>query len=121
MAIIQDGTKIKGGKGAVGPQAVTANRLVDGIVVFLAEDGRWSEHARDSAVAIDKAAADGLMAAAERAVEQRIVVGPYLMEVVDGPTGPQPLKLRERIRAEGPSIRIDLGKQAEKRTTDVSL
>ena len=121
MAIIQDGTKIKASKGAVGPQAVTANRLVDGIVVFLDGNGHWSERPQDSAVATDKAAADALMAAAEHTVEQRVVVGPYLMEVVDGPSGPEPLKLRERIRAGGPTVRLDLGKQAEKRTCDVSL
>ena len=113
MAIIQDGKKIKGGKGAVGPQAVTANRLVDGVVVFLAADGQWSERVGDATVAPDKASADALMAMGEGAAEQRIVVGPYLMEIIEGPAGPQPLTLRERIRAGGPTVRLDLGKQAE--------
>ena len=113
LAVTEEGAKGKAGKGAAGPQAVTANRLGDGIVVFLAADGRWSERAEDAAVAADKAAADALMAAAERAVDQRTVVGPYLIEVAEGPAGPQPVKLRERIRAAGATVRLDLGKQAE--------
>jgi hypothetical protein len=35
-----------------------------------------------------------------------------LIDVEETPSGPRPLKLRELIRARGPTIRLDLGKQA---------
>lgn len=104
------------------PRIVTANRLADGIAVFLAADGTWSERVHDASVAPDDAAADLLMARAEADVAACHVVGPYLVDV--GGDGGQiiPSVLRERIRALGPSIRADLGKQATKGTDfDVSL
>jgi sulfite reductase (NADPH) hemoprotein beta-component len=85
-------------------QIVTANRLRDGAVVYLGADSRWSTMIADSAVARDAAAAASLMATAERAVADRVVVGPYLIEVAVTGGLPQPLGTRERIRAFGPSI-----------------
>jgi hypothetical protein len=44
-------------------------------------------------------------------VAARVVVGPYLIDVaVEGGTI-RPLHYREMIRARGPSVRPDLGKQ----------
>ena len=64
-----------------GAQAVTANRLGDGAVVFLAENGRWSPDVNASAVAQDAATAAALMAIANKAAADQVVVGPYLFEV----------------------------------------
>jgi hypothetical protein len=113
MATTEEGTKGKAAKGRGGPQAVTANRLADGIAVFLAADGAWAERAAEAAIAADKAAAEALMATAAAAVAAGIVVGPYLIEMTETTAGPAPAKLRERIRNEGPTVRLDLGKQAE--------
>ena len=51
------------------PQAVTANRLRDGLVVFLTADGGWSEGVGDAARADDDDAAATLLATAEAASE----------------------------------------------------
>jgi hypothetical protein len=92
---------------------VTANRLADGVVVYLAADGRWRERCADGHVVDDRASAAQLLATAEAAVATCDVVGPYLIDVVPGDGGPRPQRYREQIRAAGPSIRTDLGKQAE--------
>ncbi|MGB1027117.1 MAG: DUF2849 domain-containing protein, partial [Rhodospirillaceae bacterium] len=49
-----------------------------------------------------------------RAAEATEVVGPYAIEVGtgDGPAG-LPTKFRERIRLAGPTVRTDLGPQAD--------
>jgi sulfite reductase (NADPH) hemoprotein beta-component len=94
-----------------GPQAVTANRLGDGIVIFLTAEGTWAETPRAAAWAEDKDGQDALLRAAEASHE---AVGPYLIEVsFDAEGCPHPTRNRERIRALGPTVRRDLGKQAE--------
>jgi hypothetical protein len=91
-------------KNLKGEQAVTANYLGNGAVVFLTEDGRWSPNVNDSAIAGDAATAAALMAIANKAQSDRLVVGPYLFEVsVEGATV-RPLSTREAIRAAGPTV-----------------
>ena len=90
-------------------QAVTANRLEDGTVVYLTASGTWSESLSDAALAAEDTAAE-LLARAER--EPLVVVGPYLIEVVANGTGRKLANVRERIRAAGPTVRLDHGKQA---------
>ena len=87
------------------PQMITANRLVDGVTVYMTADSGWSEQFIDGAVWSDKASADGTglhsitLAASEEAVKARHVVGPYLFDVTVTESGPQPVSARERIRA----------------------
>ena len=85
-------------------QMITANRLSDGAVVFLASGGRWVEHFAEGRLANNEAEAGALQQIAEAAVTCAEVVGPYLIDVglLDGRL--QPTRYRERIRAEGPSI-----------------
>lgn len=96
-------------------QMVTANRLDDGAVVYLTASGDWSLRCEDGVLAGDKTAAEALLATAEDAVAACRIVAPYLIDVVVEAGRPRPLRYREQIRAAGPSIRPDLGKQAEKR------
>lgn len=93
-------------------QAVTANRLVDGEVVYFTSTGDWSEHLKDAQVANGKEACAALFAKAEPAVEALLVVEPYLFEVGDEDGVLVPASVREKIRMAGPTIRLDLGKQA---------
>ena len=94
-------------------QVVTANRLGDGIVVYLKRAGAWSGRIEEAEVAHGKDDGAALLARAE-APEHRVrVVGPYLMDVNDDTGRPRPVSNRERIRALGPTIRLDLGRQAE--------
>jgi hypothetical protein len=91
---------------------VTANRLSDGLVVYLNGAG-WSERIEDARVAGDDAAADGLLARAEGPGQEVRVIGPYLIEVTRAASGARPVSHREAIRARGPTVRPDLGKQAQ--------
>jgi Protein of unknown function (DUF2849) len=94
-------------------EIVTANRLADGAVVYLMADGGWSERFADAAVAPDEAAATALVAIGEAAVAAQRVVGLYRAEVGLDDGRPAPIDMKERIRARGPSIHPELGKQAE--------
>ncbi|RUV34794.1 DUF2849 domain-containing protein [Mesorhizobium sp. M7A.F.Ca.MR.148.00.0.0] len=89
---------------------LTANRLTDGIAVWYA-DG-WAETVDHADLAHDKAAEDRLEAIGAKAYAANEVVDVNLIdaEVVNGVV--QPVRLREKIRAAGPTIRNDLGKQA---------
>lgn len=93
-------------------QAITANRLRDGQVVYLREDDSWSEHIQDSIVADTDELATTLLELGSRAVEQHIIVDPYLFAVSVENGAIRPLSRREEIRAAGPSVRTDLGYQA---------
>lgn len=95
---------------ASGPQAITANRLLDGMVVYLTAGGEWSEALVDSAVWHTQEEADIALKASEIGVTQRLVVGPYLFEVAETPEGVQALSARERIRAtHQPTTEVDAG------------
>lgn len=93
-------------------KAVTANRLADGRVIYLAADGSWRGRAAEAAWAEDEAGQAELLARAEADAAAARVVGPYLFEVAVEDGRPAPVSLRETIRAAGPTVRGDLGKQA---------
>lgn len=78
----------------------SANRLVDGIVVFLDDAGQWTDRLERAAVARDKRAGEILL---ERArAEARSVVDPFLVAVTEDDEGRlEPVSLREKIRASG--------------------
>ena len=93
-------------------QVITANRLRDGAVVYLAGDGAWVTELACAAIAEDAAAAAVLSQAGERAVAEQQVVAPYLIEIETGPEGVRPKRYKELIRARGPSIRFGTDAQA---------
>ena len=88
-------------------KAVTANRLREGDVVYLTDRRLWSPHLNESRVSGDKAEQAAMLAQAEADVEARLIVGPYLMDIVDVDGILQPLSTRETIRAAGPTVRAD--------------
>lgn len=95
-------------------QAVTANRLIDGIVVYLTADNSWSESLQDAEVADGKEAAEALLARGEVFFEPgNQVLDVYLFEVEQIEAGIRAASVREAIRQAGPTVRTDLGKQAE--------
>lgn len=91
---------------------LTANRLADGEVVWLAPDHSWAVSIEAAEIARDKAAEEVLERIGKAALSGNQVVDVALVDVavVDGAI--RPLRLRERIRAAGPTNRTDLGKQA---------
>jgi len=97
-------------------KVLTANRLIDGAVVYLTDLGAWGEVLTRARVADTKEAGEAMLAMGREAIGFRLIVGPYLADVTRGPDGMlRPVKMREIIRARGPSVRVDLGKQAEGR------
>ena len=92
-------------------QVISANRLGDGIVVYLAADSSWSERISGSVIALDETAADAMLAEAKQAEQDRVIIDPYLIEVAEVDGEVRPIKYREFIRATGPSVRPDLSKQ----------
>ena len=95
------------------PNVVTANRLVDGIVVYLAAGGEWTEDIGRARLAETEEETKALEEEAARDVDARKVVAAYPMEVAVKDGEVDALSVRERIRAAGPTIRKDLGKQAQ--------
>jgi len=82
------------------PSVVTANRLTDGVVVYLAADGEWTEQIANARVADDEPELKALETIAENAVRERLVVGTYPMPVaLKGDGAIDPISVRERIRA----------------------
>ena len=99
-------------------QMVTANRLRDGAVVFLAAGGRWTTRVGEGHVAETENHAAELLRRPDqqrrlredpellRTAEVMVteIVAPYLIEVTAQAAGWSPTRYRERIRAEGPSV-----------------
>jgi hypothetical protein len=93
-------------------KVLTANRLSDGEAVWFASDHSWAETIDAAEIARDKAAEEELERAGKAAFLNNEVLDVELIDIqlVDGAIWP--VRLRERIRAAGPSNRNDLGKQA---------
>lgn len=102
-------------------KVLTANRLTDGEAVWLGSDDRWHETIENAAVARDTAAEERLdqLGKASYARDEVVDVDLIDVEVLDGEI--RPVRLRERIRAAGPTNRTDLGKQARPRPADESF
>jgi len=90
--------------------ALTANRLIDGEVVFWSA-GRWVEHFGQAELfeAEDRAGD----AEARAKTETTVVISPYLIAVAAAEDGYAPVSYRERLRALGPTNTPHHGKQAE--------
>ncbi len=81
-------------------QVASANRLADGMVVFLDEAGQWTSRLDRAAVARDRRGAEILLERAK--AEAASVVDPFLVAVAEEDDGAlTPLSLREKIRASG--------------------
>jgi uncharacterized protein DUF2849 len=100
----------RGGRGSA-LKAITANRLADGLVVYLGAGGDWVEPIEGARIADGKDEAAVLLAEAERAAAACRVVAPYAIDVVRNADGAvRPASYRERIRAFGPSIHPQFGR-----------
>jgi hypothetical protein len=94
-------------------QLVTANRLRDGIAVFLTRAGDWSEVIDEAVLALEPQAAAALEARAREDERKTLVTGAYLVDAERLNGRVRASHIRERMRALGPTVRLDLGKQAE--------
>jgi hypothetical protein len=83
------------------PKVVTANRLLQGDVVWLTADDRWSATMAEAELIEDEAHADIRLLFAQ--AQRNLVVGAYLADARPGPQGPEPVHFREEFRTRGPS------------------
>ncbi len=82
------------------PSVITANRLTDGVVVYLAPGGTWTEDISGATRGETDEEIKALEADAETGVRDRLIVGAYAMPIAlrdDGSV--DPISVRERIRA----------------------
>ena len=99
-------------------KALTANRLIDGEVVWLGRAGGWVETLDLARVIETQGGEDEALGLGAEAVAAREVVDPYLIDLRhDAESGLEPVRFRERIRAKGPTNRQDLGKQARRESS----
>ncbi|PQO24502.1 DUF2849 domain-containing protein [Rhodobacteraceae bacterium WD3A24] len=92
------------------PKVVTANALLEGDVVYLTADDRWSRHHHEAELLEDEAHAEIRLLHAQGQPDR--VVGAYLAEARAGAAGPEPVHFREAFRTRGPS-NYPHGKQEE--------
>ena len=91
-------------------KVLTANRLIDGEVVFWA-NGQWVERFGDADLFADDDPA-GQAAEAHGKNQPTVVVEPYLIDLMPSEGLWAPVSYRERIRALGPT-NLHHGKQTE--------
>jgi hypothetical protein len=86
------------------PSVVSANRLSDGAVVYLADDGTWGGSLAAAKLFAAKPEVEVGLEAARRAVESNHILDPLVVDVSDAPAGRHPMTLRNVIRADGPTV-----------------
>ena len=91
-------------------QLITASRLQDGAVVFLGSDGIWVERLDRAMLLDDKDAVARGLAQGSEAEASNIVLDVYAIDVSTKSGAVVPTKLREAIRARGPTIHPELAK-----------
>lgn len=83
------------------PKIVTANALLEGDVVYLTADDRWSRAHTEAELIEDEAHAQMRLLSAQS--QRQVVVGAYLADAKAGVHGPEPVHFREAFRTRGPS------------------
>ncbi|MDH3510027.1 MAG: DUF2849 domain-containing protein [Gammaproteobacteria bacterium] len=83
---------------------VIANRLHDGLVVFLAADGSWVDSIARGWLAEDEPDRTRALQRSMEAQYANQVIGPDLIEVTEQHGVRMPVSIREAIRAAGPTV-----------------
>ncbi len=93
-------------------QVISANRLSDGIVVFRASNGAWVEQLRDAEILPDSVAVKAALDLVELDIKANHVIEVAAFDVAVKGDHVEPVHLRDKIRAKGPTIHPGHGKQA---------
>lgn len=81
------------------PSVMTANRLADGVTVYLATGDAWLPELAEARIADDESGLAALEAAAAKATADQLIVGAYAMDVDVSSGKPAAKSVREKIRA----------------------
>ena len=92
------------------PKVVTANDLLQGDVVWLTADDRWTRRIENAELIDDEA--HGQLRLLFATGQPDVVVGAYLADAKPGANGPEATHFREEFRTRGPSNYAH-GKQVE--------
>ncbi len=92
-------------------KALTCNDLLTGEAVFWSH-GAWVRRFGEAEL-LDDEAADAALATAVAQPTSWAGDPPYLIDLQETPEGPAPISYRERVRALGPTNKLEHGKQAE--------
>lgn len=95
------------------PEIVSGNRLTDGAVVYLSAEGGWVEKIGDAAVAETEDERAALEEAANGGIASQQVAGWEFAEITEEDGKRKAIKNMQYIRSLGPTVRRDLGKQAD--------
>ena len=85
-------------------RVITASRMQDGAVVWLHESGAWFDEIDRATAGADDAAVARLLAIAHADQTAGRVINAYEVEIARARAGNYPLRLREQIRANGPTV-----------------
>ena len=85
-------------------KVLTANRLTDGIAVWLDAAGTWNENLQAAFVARHAEAVAALEHTGKKAYADNLVVDVNVIDIEERDGVLWPLRLRERIRAGGPTM-----------------
>lgn len=86
------------------PKVVSANRLGDGVVVYIGPDGSWLETLDKAKIFENDAEVETGLLAARNDAKSNLILDPLVVEVARGEGGLTAVTLRDAIRARGPTI-----------------
>ncbi|KXV65436.1 DUF2849 domain-containing protein [Gluconobacter oxydans] len=90
---------------------LTANRLLDGRTVWWCADGTWDLHIGHAAL-LDADEAETSLSRATEQAQRDGVVGVY-DTAVQAAVPPEPVTVREKIRAHGPTVHPEFAVETE--------
>ena len=91
-------------------QVITANRLSDGAVVFLGRERAWVDRLSEAEVFSTVEASAAALADAGKDEQANVILDLYAVDVAPKDGAMTPVKLREAIRAQGPTVKPEHGK-----------
>lgn len=83
---------------------ISANRLQDGIVVYVAAEGTWTADIDQAKRFIAEAEVEAGLKQAKSDEKRNLIVDPFAVDVEAVAKGLEALTLRNAIRAKGPTI-----------------
>lgn len=96
-------------KTPVGGKIATGNRLRDGVVIYLDGTGNWITEVSQARVANNADEEAAIKSLLDQAVKNNFLIDAAIIEVRSSDKAPA--RLREQIRAIGPTVRPDLARR----------